>query len=370
MSSTTSLTFESPAPQRIRTHFPETDDKEWQNNVLSDITTLSCSNTSIATLLRVGPGTTSWETLDLDDESFEQALDTMEEVSPNSIRIMYIDGEPNWGEPLSLRGDHFQKLLSKFEVSLRVMDQLRELMGLGSLTVDTDPNLKRYDMWYLLARYEGQNLADLKRLAVYSIIYPASQSAVLICRNTPDDLKRRIEQFSSTDELRRNPFLLHVLITDWVISVIRQRWLLYDSKVMELKGKNSTTYEFFELAKTQRHLEELILTIQTLSSQQKLVYDASTPDANLRSRVERGFGSHLLQCSLLQSRLTSIQQLGKDIVQNTLNFATFEIAKNSQRDSTTMKAIAVITMLTLPGVFVSVGYFVLISGSPEGSYAD
>jgi hypothetical protein len=230
------------------------------------------------------------------------------------------------------------------------MDQLRELMGLGSLTVDTDPNLKRYDMWYLLARYEGQNLADLKRLAVYSIIYPASQSAVLICRNTPADLKRRIEQFNSTDELCRNPFLLHVLITDWVISVIRQRWLLYDSKVMELKGKNSTTYEFFELAKTQRHLEELILTIQTLSSQQKLVYDA---DTNLRSRVERGFSSHLLQCSLLKSRLTSIQQLGKDIVQNTLNFATFEIAKNSQRDSTTMKAIAVITMLTLPGVFVS-----------------
>lgn len=228
------------------------------------------------------------------------------------------------------------------------MDQLRELMGLGSLTVDTDPTLKRYDMWYLLARYEGRNLVDRKRLAVYSIIYPASQSAVLICRNTPDDLKRRIEQFNSTDELRRNPFLLHVLITDWVISVIRQRWLLYDSKVMEpeLKGKNSTTYEFSELAKTQRHLEELILTIQTLSSQQKLVYDASTPDTNLRSRVERGFSSHLLQCSLLKSRLTSIQQLGKDI-------ATFEIAKNSQRDSTTMKAIAVITMLTLPGVFVS-----------------
>jgi hypothetical protein len=85
----------------------------------------------------------------------------MEEVSPNSIQIYnvtsisyfkrtcslvirYIDGEPNWGEPLSLRGDHFQKLLSKFEVSLRVMDQLRELMGLGSLTVDSDPNLKRY----------------------------------------------------------------------------------------------------------------------------------------------------------------------------------------------------------------------------------
>lgn len=89
------------------------------------------------------------------------------------------------------------------------------------------------DMWYLLARYEGRNLVDRKRLAVYSIIYPASQSAVLICRNTPDDLKRRIEQFNSTDELRRNPFLLHVLITDWVISVIRQRWLLYDSKVME-----------------------------------------------------------------------------------------------------------------------------------------
>ncbi|KAH0563447.1 hypothetical protein GP486_001984 [Trichoglossum hirsutum] len=193
--------------------------------------------------------------------------------------------------------------------------------------------------WYLLARYEHRSLIDIRQLAVYSLVYPDSGSAIFILRNVPDDLKNRIKQFSG-DELYRDPFLLHVLITDWVIFIIRQRWLRFDGQVFSLNGRHAAGHGFFDVAKTQRHLEELVLTIEMLSDQYKLICSADS------GRVEDGFSSHLFQCKLLKSRLTSIQQLGKDIVQNTLNFASFE-------NSATMKAIAVVTMLTLPGVLVS-----------------
>lgn len=55
-----------------------------------------------------------------------------------------INGEPNWDQPLSLRPNHFQKLLEKFGISLRIMNQFNDVMGLGALAVDKTPDSRRY----------------------------------------------------------------------------------------------------------------------------------------------------------------------------------------------------------------------------------
>lgn len=204
----------------------------------------------------------------------------------------------------------------------------------------------------------------------------ASDAVTLICFGAPLALVNRFERLAkdfSCDDVMQDPYILFDLVLEELVALIDQvAWLLGDvfgeieTETLDntsTPGQAARAIDFVGLHNVAKHViylhessEAALFTAESLRVKHKQLIGENPTPCNISTQDALEYRKSLLQST--QRRIVSMDRRMGNIINLSFNLVTQQDSRIMQRDSKSMRTIAVVTMVFLPvatvaGVFGS-----------------